>query len=196
MYVDETSAQLKAQVRGTTYYFCSETCMHEFLAPEKELSWLKKLFLASALLSIPILLFTYFPLLPAQLTNYTLFALETPMQFIVGWRFYRGTYDSIKAKMGNMDVLIALGTTAASGYSTLVTFAPGYFAFSGLYFDTSAVIITLILAGRFLEHVTKSRASAAVRTLASLQPTLAHRIMDGIETDVHIDRSKSETSWS
>src|SRR5712692_2734332 len=189
MFVDESTAKLKAEVRGVTYYFCSETCMREFLAPEKELRMLKIQVLASALLSLPILLFTYVSLLAAQSSNYILFALETPIQFIVGWRFYRGTYDSIKNRMGNMDVLIALGTSAAWAYSTMVTFAPGVFPFSGVYFDTSAVIITLILSGRFLEHVTKSRASAAVRKLADLQPTVAHRIeMNGTEVDVPIEQ--------
>jgi Cu+-exporting ATPase len=188
MYVDESTAELKAPVRGVTYYFCSKSCMSEFLAPEKELRKLKMEVLASALLSLPILLFTYVSPLNAQYSNYILFALETPIQFIVGWRFYRGTYDSIKNKMGNMDVLIGLGTSAAWAYSTAITFAPGLFPFSGVYFDTSAVIITLILAGRLLEHVTKSRASAAVRKLVDLQPTMAHRIDEkGVEMDVPIE---------
>ena len=91
--------------------------------------------------------------------------------------------------MGNMDVLIALGTSAAWAYSTVVTFAPGFFPFSGVYFDTSAVIITLILAGRLLEHVTKSRASAAVRKLVDLQANLAHRVdQDGAEVDVPVEQ--------
>jgi Cu+-exporting ATPase len=189
MFVDENATELKATVRGVTYYFCSETCRQEFLAPEKELGKLEIKVLASALLSIPILLFTYLPFLSTQSSNYVLFALETPVQFAIGWRFYRGTYDSIKSRMGNMDVLIALGTSAAWAYSAVVTLAPGFFPFSGVYFDTSAVIITLILSGRLLEHVTKSRASAAVRKLADLQPTLAHRInRDGVEADVPIEQ--------
>ncbi len=188
MYVDEATAELKAEVRGFTYWFCSESCMREFVAPEKELRKLKIEVLASALLSIPILLFTYVSPLPAQSSDYLLFALDTPIQFIVGWRFYRGTYDSIKSRMGNMDVLIALGTSAAWAYSTIVTFAPGFFHSSGVYFDSSAVIITLILAGRYLEHVTKNRASAAVRKLAELQPTVAHTIDEkGDEIDVPIE---------
>ncbi len=189
MYVDESTAELKAEVRGVTYYFCSESCMREFLAPEKELRTLRIEVLASALLSIPILLFTYVSPLPSQSSNYVLLVLDTPIQLIVGWRFYRGTFDSIKNRMGNMDVLIALGTTAAWAYSTVVTFAPGLFPSSGVYFDTSAIIITLILTGRYLEHVTKSRASAAVRKLVDLQPTMAHRIDEkGTEVDVPIER--------
>ena len=101
----------------------------------------------------------------------------------------RGTYDSIKNRMGNMDVLIALGTSAAWVYSTVVTFAPGFFPSPGVYFDTSAIIITLILAGRYLEHVTKSRASAAVRKLVELQPTAAHKLDEtGAEVAVPIEQ--------
>ena len=84
MYVDEATAELKGQVRGVTYYFCSESCLHEFLAPEKELRKLKIEVLASALLSIPILLFTYISPLPAQSSNYVLFTLDSPIQFIIG----------------------------------------------------------------------------------------------------------------
>ena len=187
MYVDEGTATLKADVRGVTYYFCSDSCLHEFLAPEKELSSLKLMVAASATITVPILLLTYSSVLTGSLRDFLLLGLETPVQFVVGWRFYRGTYDSVRNRMGNMDVLIALGTSAAWGYSALVTLDPGLFPYSGVYFDTSAVIITLILAGRYLEHVTKGRASAAVRKLADLQPTLAHRLRDGAEADVPIE---------
>jgi len=187
MFVDEATAELKAEVRGTIYYFCSESCRREFLAPEKELRTLTIELLASVLLSIPILLLTYLSPLPVQSSHYLLFALDTPIQFVIGWRFYRGTYDGIKSRMGNMDALIALGTSAAWAYSTVVTFAPDSFPTSGVYFDTSAVIITLMLTGRYLEGVTKGRASAAVRNLAALQPTLAHRLdKDGSEVAVPI----------
>jgi P-type Cu+ transporter len=188
MYVDEATAELKAEVRGVTYYFCSESCKSQFLAPENQIRRLKLFVTASGVLSIPILFLTYSAVLPADLTNYVLFFLETPIQFVVGWRFYRGTYDSIRNRMGNMDVLIALGTSAAWGYSVVVTFFPSLFPFSGVYFDTSAVIITLILGGRYLEHVTKGRASAAVRNLVDLQPTLAHRVKDGAEEEIPIEK--------
>jgi len=189
MYVDESTAELKAQVRGVTYYFCSESCMREFLAPEKELRKLKVELAAAALLAVPILLITYSGVLPARTSNYLLFALETPIQFVIGWRFYRGTYDGVRSRMGNMDALIALGTSAAWVYSSAVTFVPGAFPSSGVYFDTAAVIITLVLAGRFLEHATKSRGSAAVRKLVDLQPTVARRLYpDGSEAEVPMER--------
>jgi len=187
MYVNEDT-KLRASARGTTYYFCSESCLLQFTAPEKELRKLRLSVLAAAVLAVPILFLTYAPNLPGQAANYSLFALATPVQFLLGWRFYRGTYDSIKSRMGNMDVLIAVGTTAAWAYSTVVTFAPWYFPSSGVYFDTSALIITLILAGRLLEHITKARASAAVRKLADLQPKMAHRLSEGRETDVPVEQ--------
>ena len=189
MFVDESSAELKAEVRGVTYYFCSESCMNEFLAPEKELRKLKVEVGASALLTLPILLFTYASVLPSQTSNFNVFLLETPIQFVVGWRFYKGTYDSLRNRMGNMDVLIALGTSAAWSYSAAVTFDPGLFHTSGVYFDTAAVIITLVLAGRLLEHLTQDRASASVRKLLDLRPTVARRIgSDGSEAEVPVEK--------
>jgi len=188
MFVDESTAELKAEVRGVTYYFCCESCMHQFLAPEKELRRLKVEVLVAALLTLPILLITYVPVIPGRSSDYALFALATPIQFVIGWRFYVGSYDSIRNRMGNMDVLVALGTSAAWAYSAAVTFAPGLFPVSGVYFDTSAVIITLILSGRFLEHMTRSRASAALRKLVDLQPAVAHKVEGGIEIDVPVEQ--------
>ena len=115
-------------------------------------------------------------LLPMNLmhnTSYIMFILATPLQFWVGWRFYKGLWDGIKAKASNMDTLIAIGTTAAYLYSAAVTLAPNFFPFNSVYFETSAVIITLILVGRLLETRTKEKASNAVRKLLDLQPRMA-----------------------
>ncbi|MDG6990260.1 MAG: heavy metal translocating P-type ATPase [Nitrososphaerota archaeon] len=187
MFVDEETAELKAESRGVTYYFCSESCKTEFLAPEAEVRRLEFSVAAAAALTVPILLLTYTSVLAGRMQDFTLLLLAAPVQFGVGWRFYRGTYDSIRNRMGNMDVLVALGTSAAFGYSAVVTFFPGAFPFSGVYFDTSAVIVTLVLAGRYLEHFTKWRASAAVRQLLALQPMKAHRLRDGVESEVPIE---------
>ena len=78
-----------------------------------------------------------------------------------------------------MDTLIAIGTTAAYVYSAAVTIAPGYFPFTAVYFETAAIIITLILVGRLLETRTKEKASSAVRKLVDLQPRIAKLIRDG-----------------
>ncbi|MFL6489308.1 MAG: copper-translocating P-type ATPase, partial [Nitrososphaera sp.] len=86
---------------------------------------------------------------------------------------YRGLWDGIKARASNMDTLIAIGTTAAYLYSATVTLIPSYFPFTSVYFETAAIIITLILIGRLLETRTKERASDAVRKLLDLQPRMA-----------------------
>ena len=198
MYVDEATAELKAEVSGVTYLLL-QRILHARVprpgegAPEAQDRGPR---LGSR---SPSRYCSYRTSLPSQRrsSDYVLFALDTPIQFIVGWRFYRGVYDSLKSRMGNMDVLIALGTSAAWAYSTVVTFAPSLFPSSGVYFDTSAVIITLILTGRYLEHVTKSRASAAVRKLVELQPARGPQDRPRRRRiESQSNRSKSETCWS
>jgi Cu+-exporting ATPase len=119
-------------------------------------------------------------------SNYAMLALATPLQFWIGWRFYMGLWDGIKAKASNMDTLIAIGTTAAYLYSAIVTIAPWYFPFKSVYFETAAIIITLILIGRLLETRTKAKASDAVRKLLDLQPKMAKVIREGEEVEVEI----------
>jgi Cu+-exporting ATPase len=114
-----------------------------------------------------------FPMEMMEYTNYILLALASPIQFWVGWRFYRGFWDGVKAKASNMDTLIAIGTTAAYLYSAIVTIIPGYFPLTAVYFETAAIIITLILVGRLLETKTKEKASDAVRKLLDLKPRTA-----------------------
>src|SRR2546428_9592099 len=86
-----------------------------------------------------------------------------------------------------MDVLIALGTSAAFGYSAVATFFPSFFGTEGVYYDTAAVIITLILTGRLLEHLTKDRASDAVRKLLEMKPTVAHLVKGDSIVDVPVE---------
>jgi Cu+-exporting ATPase len=188
MYVDEKTAEYKATVRGTTYYFCSQTCMKEFLAPEVEIRMLKISVAVGVILTVPIIILTYASFLPTVINNYVLLILDTPIQFFFGWRFYRGTYDAIRNRMGNMDSLIALGTSAAWVYSAGVTLFPSLVGSNGVYFDTAAAIITLILTGRFLEHASKGRASEAVRRLMDLQPKLAHVLRDEKEIEIPVEQ--------
>lgn len=186
MFVDENTAELKVDVRGLTYYFCSQSCMREFLAPEKEARRLKYEVLAAAILTVPILFLTG-PALDSRTLTYILLALDTPVQFVMGWRFYRGAYDSLRSRTGNMDVLIALGTSAAWAYSAFETLSPGRLVASGVYFDAAATIITLVLAGRYLENATKARASSAVRKLMDIRPSIARRVNpDGTESEVPV----------
>src|SRR5208282_461130 len=190
MFVDEETASITRIIHGTKWYFCSETCANTFEKPEIELRRLKLLTVAGVVLTIPIVLFTYLSFLPMYENNYLLSLLETPIQFLVGWRFYRGAYDALRNRMGNMDLLIAIGTTAAWAYSTVVTFLPSVFPTSGAYFDTAAVIITLVLLGNMLEHISKGRASDAVRKLLDLQPRMAHVIRNGAEDEVPVESVK------
>src|SRR6202035_3967496 len=113
----------------------------------------------SVVLGIPILFLSYVSLPLPFSQSWLLLLLATPVQFIAGWRFYRGTYDALRMRSSNMDVLIAIGTTAAFFYSLIYVLFPQQFPFGGLYFHTSAVIIALILTGRLLEYSVRSRAS-------------------------------------
>ena len=187
MVVEEGPDSLKVNARGTTFYFCSETCLMEYTMPERELSKLKLLVVAGALLTVPILVLTYVPPLVPEVTNYVLLALAIPVQFVVGARFYRGTYDALRARTSNMDVLVAVGTSAAFLYSAVATLFPKLFGVPGVYYDAAAVIVTLILGGRLLEHYTKDRASESVRSLLELRPSVAHLVRGGKIEDVPVD---------
>src|SRR5712692_5808405 len=189
MYVEEGERALKTTRHGTTFYFCSENCLVQFQSPEKTLARLKRLVALGAVLTIPITALTYLPIIPDRTTNnLVMFLLSLPVQFVIGSRFYRGSYDALRSRIGNMDLLIALGTSAAWLYSTTVTFIPGFFQGSGTYFETSAIIITLVQTGNLLEHITKGKASEALHKLLSLQPTMAHVIRDGVEANVPVER--------
>ena len=189
MFVEEKPDSIQHIVDGRKYYFCSTQCLNEFTEPERELRKLKKHVAISIALTIPIVILTLPHMFPSQLedliplpmetSNYVMLALATPIQFWIGWRFYRGMWDGIKARASNMDTLIALGTTAAYVYSAAVTIAPGYFPFESVYFETAAIIITLILVGKLLETRTKEKASSAVRKLMDLQPRMAKVIREG-----------------
>ncbi|MGI0042853.1 MAG: heavy metal translocating P-type ATPase, partial [Nitrososphaeraceae archaeon] len=188
MFVEEKANSLRYTVDEKEYFFCAKTCLDEFTAPEKELKKLTRKIAISVALTIPITVLTYIAIFPLDINNYILLALTTPVQFWVGWRFYQGLWDSIKAKASNMDALIAIGTSAAYFYSAIVTIFPGSFPYEGVYFETAAIIITLILTGRLLESRTKEKASHAVRKLLDLQPRMARVIRKeaGISNEVEI----------
>ncbi|HZA07711.1 MAG TPA: heavy metal translocating P-type ATPase [Nitrososphaeraceae archaeon] len=184
MFVEEKPESIRYSKDGREYYFCSKQCLDEFTQPEKELRKLKIHVAVSIALTIPIVIFSLphmlhaqfsalFPMYVMRYSNYIMLALATPLQFWIGWRFYRGLWDGINARASNMDTLIAIGTTAAYLYSSTVTLIPSYFPFSSVYFETAAIIITLILIGRLLETRTKEKASNAVRKLLDLQPRIA-----------------------
>ena len=195
MYVDE-GTHLTAVVRGRRYYFCSETCLEAFSAPEKEIARLKRLTLFSLGIGIPLFVIGFGQGLGWWLggleepVNLVFFALATPVQFVAGYRFYRGFLDAIRNKSANMDVLIAIGTTAAWAYSVVVTFLPFLgvtLTEKGTYYDTAAVIIGLILLGKFLEEIAKGKAGDAIRKLMDLAPRTARVVRDDHEEEIPVE---------
>ena len=114
------------------------------------------------------------------------FALATPVQFILGARFYVAAWKAVKAGAGNMDLLVALGTSAGYGLSLYewAIAAPG--SMPHLYFEASAVVIALVLLGKYLESRAKRQTASAIRALEALRPERALRVIDGQEQDVAI----------
>src|SRR5712691_11010558 len=195
VYVEE-GTHLTAVVRGRRYYFCSETCLEAFAAPEREIARLKRLTLFSLGVGIPLFLIGFGQGLGWWLggleepVNLVFFVLATPVQFVAGYRFYRGFLDAIRNKSANMDVLIAIGTSAAWAYSAIVTFLPLFgvpLADKGTYYDTAAVIIGLILLGKYFEEIAKGKASDAIRKLMDLAPRTARVVRDGREDEIPVE---------
>ncbi|MEG7379210.1 copper-exporting P-type ATPase CopA [Bacillus subtilis] len=151
----------------------------------------------SAVLSFPLLwtmvshfTFTSFIWVPDIFLNpWMQFALATPVQFLIGWPFYAGAYKALRNKSANMDVLVALGTTAAYAYSLYITIqslgSHGHTA--GLYYETSAILLTLILLGKLFETKAKGRSSDAIKKLMKLQAKTATVVRDGQEQIIPID---------
>lgn len=110
--------------------------------------------------------------------------LATPVQFLFGARFYRAGWKAVRAGAGNMDLLVALGTSAAYGLSVYLMLA-GHAAH--LYFEASSVVITLVLLGKWLEARAKRQATSAIRALRTLRPESARVRRDGIDSDVPVD---------
>ncbi len=162
---------------------------------EKEYRALKTKFLSGLVLGILVFLGSsrhWFPWVPEFLGNfYVLLVLTTPIQFGIGWQFYRGAWRALKHRSADMNTLIAVGTSAAYLYSVLATVFPSLFATSGIpanvYFDTSALIIVLILLGRLLEARAKGQTSEAIKKLIGLQPKTARVLREGKEMDIPVE---------
>jgi Cu+-exporting ATPase len=120
-----------------------------------------------------------------------LLALAVPVQFWVGLRFYRGFYAALRHYSADMNTLIAVGTSAAFLYSLAVTLFPDFFLSKGIplevYYDTAAVIVTLIILGRYLEAKAKGETSEAIRKLMGLQAKTARVVRDGEEIDIPVE---------
>ncbi|MBU5313682.1 heavy metal translocating P-type ATPase [Tissierella carlieri] len=154
---------------------------------EKEIKSLKTSFIISAILSLPLFSAMFFHMagIHTILTNgWFQLILATPVQFLIGYRFYKGAYNSLRGGGANMDVLVSMGTSAAYFYSiyNLIIGVHEY------YFEASAVIITLILLGKTFEAVAKGKTSEAIKKLMGLQPKTARIIKDGVEMDIPIEK--------
>lgn len=162
-------------------------------AREAEIRRQKQLFILSAVLSFPLLasmvghiLNVDHPLVHFFMSGWVQFALATPVQFIAGWQFYIDSYRTLKNGSANMSVLVALGTSAAYCYSLAGMIFPDI-GVTGLYFETSAVLITLIILGKLMEALAKGRTSEAIKSLMGLQAKTARVIRDGQERDIPIE---------
>ncbi len=163
-------------------------------AREKEYKSLWKKFLIGAVLAVLIMIgsmpeiFPFVQNIPTGIRNFSLMLLTIPVMFYVGSRFFSGFWAALRHGTADMNTLVAVGTTSAFLYSAVATIWPSLFVSAGknvdVYFDTSAVIITLILLGKILEAKAKWKSSEAVRKLIALQPTTAHLSLDGKEVDV------------
>ena len=164
---------------------------------EKELSKQKGKFWFSFILSVPLLwamvshfTFTSFIPLPHMLMNpWVQLALATPVQFVVGKQFYVGAFKALRNKSANMDVLVALGTSAAyfySLYSSLKSLGSSAHT-DQLYYETSAILITLILLGKLFEANAKGRSSEAIKKMMGLQAKTAVVVRDGAEVEIPVE---------
>ena len=174
-------------------------------AQEAHLSHQKRLFAFSLALSVPLVLLMVPVLMeavphaiarwleatvggtwePMMVFKYISFALATPVQLVAGAQFYRGFYHALKQRAGNMDTLIAIGTSAAYLYSVAATFVPALHA-EPVFFETSALLITFVLLGKLLEARAKGRTGDAIRKLMGLAARTARVLRDGTEIDVPV----------
>ena len=122
-------------------------------------------------------------MLGAPLPPWVQLALATPVQFIIGWRFYVAAFKAVRAGAGNMDLLVALGTSVAYGYSLWLMAQPHV---HHLYFEAAAVVIALVTLGKWLENRAKRSTTAAIRALMALRPENAHVERDGGEVTVPV----------
>ena len=180
----------KIQTIGFEASMESDTMEDSKLDKEQEIIKQRNKFVFALIFSIPLFITMvdhFYPermLLPHWLMNgYLQWVLATPVQFYAGWQFYRGAYKNLRNKTANMDVLVAMGTSAAYFYSVWLVLQGEVY----LFFETSAIIITLILLGRYLEARAKGRTSEAIEKLLQLQAKKAIVYRNGIEQEIPIE---------
>ncbi len=137
----------------------------------------------AALLSLPLVLgmIAEWAGWQGQLSGWLQWALATPVQFWLGWRFYKAGWSALKAGAGNMDLLVALGTSAAYGLSVYLLLSPIHAGMNHLYFESSTIVITLVLLGKWLESRAKKQTTEAIRALNALRPERASVLRNGQE---------------
>lgn len=154
---------------------------------QEELNTIKNTFFLSLAFALPLVILgmVLMPLgFEIPYLEFILFALSTPVQFIVGKQFYIGAWNALKNKTGSMDTLIAVGTTAAYVMSVYnILFNP----MAGQYFEVSAILITLVILGKWLEAIAKNKTSDAIKKLMNLAPKTAIVIKNGNEVEVPVD---------
>jgi len=184
-------ADLRRAVKEAGYELGSEvgTLGDVTIAAQGEIRTVRNRFILAAILTSAIMALMWAPSFIGK--PYLLWVLATPVLFWVGWRFYQGAWSAMRHRTADMNTLIAVGTSAAYFYSMVAVLFPGYFTAGGLeshlYFDTSAMIITLILLGRFLEARARGKTSEAIKKLVGLQPKTALVIRDGEEREITIE---------
>lgn len=160
---------------------------------EKEIKKLKIELIISTMLSLPLIIAMITAMIGIGIeflhNPYLQLLIATPVQFVIGFRFYKGAYYALKSKSTNMDVLVVMGTTAAYLYSLYNVFfqTVQIGLMKDLYFEASSIIITLILFGKYLEELAKGKTTEAIKKLVGLQAKTARVIRNDLEQDILIE---------
>ncbi len=157
------------------------------LSKKRELTHKRNLLILSTVLTVPVVILSMFFMNRFPGENFLLLALTTPVWAIVGWEFHRGALKSLRHFGTNMDTLVSLGSTAAYLMSVLSTFFP-YYIGATTFYDTTALIITLIYLGKYLEARAKGQTGEALQKLLGLQARTAHLLRDGHEIELPIEQ--------
>ena len=180
--LDKTNLEkIKATVKRTGYEAVEQA---EGLSAERRRKVMKRklmLFFFGLALTIPIVVITYFLVFPEK--NLLLLILTTPVQFVVGWHFYRGAYNSLKNRFADMNVLVALSASTAYFYSLFST----VFINASVFYEASAVVITTITLGMLLEEMAVEKTGETIKKLMELQPKTAIIVQDGDEREVSVE---------
>jgi Cu+-exporting ATPase len=191
-----SQAELRRAIRSSGFEVVesgTDTEDAEQIARQHEIDNQRRLLITGLIFTLPLFVLSMVRdlLMPAWAeaawVNWVMLLLATPVQFYVGWQYYVGAYKSLRNRSANMDVLIAMGSSVAYFYSLFVTL--GSLPVQ-VYFETSAVIITLIKLGKYLEAKAKGQTSEAIKKLMALRAKTARVVRDGVELEVAVDEVK------